>query len=70
MAEYLQQLRLERASTLLKETEASVISIAQECGFASVSYFNRIFKAAYGITPSEYRKQHSAARESGFAPRS
>ena len=57
VAEYLQQLRLERASTLLKETEASVISIAQECGFASVSYFNRIFKAAYGITPSEYRKK-------------
>ena len=56
IAEYLRTLRLERACVLLKESAVSVTQIAEDCGFASVSYFNRIFKSAKGISPSEYRK--------------
>lgn len=53
--EYLGRLRMERAKTLLRETETKVIDIAFECGFGSSQYFTNTFKHATGMTPSEYR---------------
>jgi AraC family L-rhamnose operon regulatory protein RhaS len=53
--EYLTRLRMERAKTLLRETETKVIDIAFECGFSSSQYFANTFKHATGMTPSEYR---------------
>lgn len=53
--EYLGRLRMERAKTLLRETETKVIDIAFECGFGSSQYFANTFKHATGMTPSEYR---------------
>jgi AraC family L-rhamnose operon regulatory protein RhaS len=53
--EYLTRLRMERAKTLLRETETKVIDIAFECGFASSQYFANSFKNTTGMTPSEYR---------------
>ncbi len=57
--EYLSRLRMERAKTLLRETDIKVIDIAFECGFNSSQYFANTFKGATGMTPSEYRV-HSA----------
>jgi len=57
--EYLGRLRMERAKTLLRETDIKVIDIAFECGFNSSQYFANTFKATTGMTPSEYRA-HSA----------
>jgi AraC family L-rhamnose operon regulatory protein RhaS len=53
--EYLSRLRMERAKTLLRETDNKVIDIAFECGFGSSQYFANSFKQATGATPSEYR---------------
>lgn len=53
--EYLNQYRLEMASRQLAETELSVTSIALESGFNNISYFNRLFKKKFGVTPKEYR---------------
>jgi len=53
--EYLLRLRMERAKTLLRETEIKIIDIAFECGFGSSQYFANTFKHATGMTPSEYR---------------
>jgi AraC family L-rhamnose operon regulatory protein RhaS len=53
--EYLGRLRMERAKTLLRETETKVIDITFECGFGSSQYFANTFKHATGMTPSEYR---------------
>ncbi len=53
--EYLLRLRMERAKTLLRETEIKIIDIAFECGFGSSQYFANTFKHATGATPSEYR---------------
>jgi len=53
--EYLSRLRMERAKTLLRETDIKVIDIAFECGFSSSQYFANTFKRAAGMTPSEYR---------------
>lgn len=53
--EYLSNLRMERAKTLLRETEIKIIDIAFECGFGSSQYFANTFKQTTGMTPSEYR---------------
>lgn len=53
--EYLNGYRLSMASRLLLASDAPVINIAQESGFQNLSYFNRMFKKKFGITPSAYR---------------
>ncbi len=54
--EYLNQYRLEMASRQLAATEQPVTSIALESGFNNISYFNRVFKKKFGVTPKEYRR--------------
>jgi AraC-like DNA-binding protein len=39
-----------------------ISSIAYDCGFSDISYFNRMFRRSYGAVPSEVRAQ---AREAG-----
>ena len=53
--EYLIACRLRRACELL-HTDRSVHEIASSCGFRQPSYFNRQFRAAFGVTPLQYRK--------------
>ncbi len=53
--EYLLRLRMQRAKTLLRETEIKIIDIAFECGFSSSQYFANTFKNATGMTPTGYR---------------
>ena len=47
----------EMASCLLENGSESVVEIAASCGYENVSYFNRLFKRKYGITPSRYRRR-------------
>jgi AraC-like DNA-binding protein len=46
---------LKVAKKLLETTDRSAGEIAEECGFTDASYFAKTFKAAFGITPKEYR---------------
>ncbi len=53
-------LRLRKLAFALKEVrdcEKSILDIAFDYGFSSHEAFTRAFKGAYGVTPSEYRKQ-------------
>lgn len=52
--QYCLLLRLKKAEVLLLRTSDKVIDISLECGFNNISYFNRVFKAHYGMSPSEY----------------
>ncbi len=54
---YLNELRVIRASRLLLETDFSVYRISLEAGFNSLSNFNRHFKKVMNQTPTEYRKR-------------
>lgn len=54
---YLLETRLARAEVLLKTTRMKSTDVAMACGFNSAAYFNRTFAAAYGMPPSQYRKQ-------------
>jgi len=53
---YLNELRLERAKTLLVLGKAPLVDIALSCCFSSQSNFTRAFHRATGLTPSEYRR--------------
>jgi len=55
--EYLNRVRTNKACYLLRETEYQVHDIAIECGFASISNFNKQFRKSEGISPRDYRAQ-------------
>ena len=54
---YLNDHRLNLAAELLRITDATVLDIAGRVGFDNLSYFNRLFKRRYGMTPREYRSK-------------
>ena len=56
--EYILYQRLKRAKKLLCTTSHSIIEISMEVGFKNVTYFNKLFKNRFNITPSGYRKQY------------
>ena len=56
---YLNDYRLTMASRLLLASEDSILTVAAECGFENLSYFNRRFKDRFAMTPSEFRRQAS-----------
>ncbi len=53
---YLNAIRLKKATELLQKSNKSLEFIATETGFSSVYYFSTVFKKAYGVSPSKYRK--------------
>ena len=53
--EYLNIYRLNAAAEALRTTDDTVLTVAERCGFKNLSYFNRAFKASFGLTPREYR---------------
>ena len=55
---YITELRLNKAKTLLSDTDTPINKIALACGFASTYYFDRVFKASNTITPLQYRKRY------------
>lgn len=60
---YLLGHRLKRAYQMLAKpqfADRSVSAIAYEAGFGDLSYFNRCFRKAYGVTPSDVRNGASA----------
>lgn len=54
--DYLNNYRLMMSEQMLKTSDLSVIEIAQLNGFDNISYFNRIFKKKYNLSPSKLRK--------------
>lgn len=53
--EYLMQYRLKQASYRLLNTELTIQEIAAQVGYENALTFSRMFKNAYGISPTEYR---------------
>lgn len=54
------KLRMQYATKLLKNASLSIEKIAEESGFSSTSYFIRMFREKYGMTPREFCTQTPA----------
>lgn len=54
--EYVISLRMNKAKSLLAETDRSITDIAVACGYTNFTYFSRLFKKSTGISPSNFRK--------------
>lgn len=53
--QYLENIRMNKAVELLKNTNISVTMVAGMTGYNDSNYFSRIFKKNYGISPREFR---------------
>ena len=57
IGEFIQRMRLNYARELLSEQGISVSEVVALCGYESESYFYKLFRAATGKTPLEYKKK-------------
>ena len=62
-SEYLTELRMRRAVSLLISTNLSVSEIALEVGYLSLSHFSRVFRERFGKTPRAFRAAPSLSVE-------
>lgn len=58
LPDYINHLRVAHAKELLAATDDSIVSIAFQCGFESLSTFNRAFHKIHNTTPTACRKQN------------
>lgn len=56
LVKYLMDFRLAKAKALLAEGEMKIVDIGKACGYPNQSYFNRIFKNNFGVTPKQFRE--------------
>ena len=56
------RIRIERARSLLLETDLSLAAVARQSGFGGVKYFGDAFRRHTGTSPGEFRRK---SRESG-----
>ncbi|MGQ0594350.1 MAG: helix-turn-helix domain-containing protein [Gammaproteobacteria bacterium] len=59
---YVLRYRLERACEFLATAETSVKQAALAAGFHDCSYFDRVFRRRYGMSPRDYQAPHSTPR--------
>jgi AraC-like DNA-binding protein len=55
-SDYLIQVRIENAKSLLRRFDLSVEAISKKCGFNSLAHFSRTFKDRCGLSPLKFRK--------------
>jgi AraC-like DNA-binding protein len=60
---YLAQVRLQKAQYLLRSSRDSIQSIALKVGFGQASYFSRVFRLCFGLTPLAYRRSQRKLSE-------
>ena len=65
---YLLTRRLERAASLLRITDRSVLDICLSVGLQSVGSFTSSFTRSYGMSPTAYRKAHPPAAAHAVVP--
>ncbi|MFJ4690090.1 helix-turn-helix domain-containing protein [Streptomyces sp. NPDC088766] len=63
VSRWIQSRRLEACRRELAHREAAnrtIVAVAQRWGFTSAAHFSRVFRTAYGMSPSEWRATHRA----------
>ncbi|MCX6898775.1 MAG: AraC family transcriptional regulator [Verrucomicrobia bacterium] len=60
---FLNQVRLQAVCRALRDTAEPISSIALGNGFNQLSFFNRLFRREFGISPSDYRAKRRVSRD-------
>lgn len=55
--DYMAKRKLYAAATVLRQSKASIMDIAMDCGFSSQQALTRAFQKAFGCSPAAYRKE-------------
>jgi AraC family cel operon transcriptional repressor len=58
-SEWINRKKIEYARRLLEVGSAPVVDVASEAGFENLSYFYRLFKKNYGVSPKRFRSEHN-----------
>ena len=56
---YVRQTRLDKSRELLRDPSLNISEIAYDVGFKSPGFYTRMFREAYGETPTQYRESVS-----------
>ncbi|SEL95033.1 transcriptional regulator, AraC family [Aquimarina amphilecti] len=57
VTEYIRHVRLEAARDLIRTTDMNISEIVYSIGFSSRSYFSKIFKQKYDISPNDFKNK-------------
>lgn len=60
---YLNMVRVKWAEFYLTNSQLRVSEIAFQVGFGNLSHFNHVFRQATGLSPTEYRRQHTSTKK-------
>lgn len=61
--EFIRNIRLGKASKLLKQNKFYISEVAYMSGFSEISYFRKIFKDFYGVSPSNFAKGETSIED-------
>ena len=61
LKQFIIRMRLMRARALLVESSTAISSVAEQCGFCSMTQFYAQFRAGYGMSPAALRKHYLQA---------
>jgi len=56
--DFIRNIRLKRAATLLAGQGMNVTEVMYACGFSSSASFSTLFKKFYGMSPRDYMREH------------
>lgn len=56
ISSYINRVRVDKSKTMLLQDSASIIDIANACGFEDQSYYTKVFKSITGMTPKKFRE--------------
>jgi AraC-like DNA-binding protein len=54
---FIEDTRMQEGARILRTTELPIADVAYKVGYADQSYFTKVFKRAFGISPRNYRAQ-------------
>lgn len=60
LSDYITEVRIDRANYLLANSGDTISSIAEQTGFDTAQYFSYVYKRRMGVTPSDYRINHTS----------
>ncbi|MDQ0973687.1 two-component system response regulator YesN [Neobacillus niacini] len=58
ISDYIVRIRMNKAKSLLKNSQLKIYEIANMIGYQDDKYFRKVFKKVEGITPNEYRAEY------------